>query len=156
MKHLLIIFHSQSGRNQSLALALLTSAQRNPSISVRLLDAFEATSTDWLWADAFILCTPENFAAISGGMKQFLDRVFYPILKAQEQGAHQAKPYFLIVDTGNDGSQCELQLHKILKGMSAKPVQDTVFIYGVPEESDYQLMASLGEGFSEALALGIF
>lgn len=156
MKHLLIVFHSQSGRNQRLALALYQRASQHGQIQTRLLNAFEATAADWLWSDAFILITPENFAAIAGGMKQFLDRIYYPCLAEQEKGGQQGKPYLLVIGTGNDGSQCEFQLTRILKGLSAKPVQDSLFIYGEPTEADIAAMHELAEGFTEALSMGVF
>lgn len=160
MKHLLVVFHSQSGRNQALALALFESACLNVSVETKLMNAFEAQSEDWLWADAFILVCPENFSAISGGMKQFLDRIYYPCLETQQaEGNHaqqQGKPYQLVLASGNGGAQCEQQLQKILKGLLAKPVQDTLFIYGEPKTSDITAMQSLGEAFTEALVIGIF
>ena len=156
MKHLLIVFHSQSGNNLSLALAVFQAAANHSFVETRLLDAYEAQSSDWLWADAFILICPENFAAISGGMKQFLDRMYYPCLDAQSNGEHQAKPYQLVLGTGNDGSQCELQLTRILTGLRAKPVQSSVFVFSPPTSKDLETMHELGEAFTEALAMGVF
>lgn len=159
MKHLLVVFYSQSGRNQALALAVFQAARNNSKVQVKLLNAFEANSGDWLWADAFILVCPENFGAISGGMKQFLDRIFYPCIRAQEHknnGAQLAKPYQLVFSCGNDGSQSDMQITRILKGLGAKPVQASIFIYGEPSVNDIELMTELGQGFVEAITMGIF
>ena len=98
MKHLLIVYHSQSGRNQALALTVFEASRLNRVVETRLLDAYEASAQDWLWSDAFMLIGPENFGAIAGGLKQFLDRIYYPCLDAQVSGLHQAKPYLLIMN----------------------------------------------------------
>ncbi len=47
-------------------------------VEVRVKMALDAEADDLLWADGFILGTPENFAYMSGAMKHFLDRVYYP------------------------------------------------------------------------------
>ena len=62
-KHLLIVYHSQSGTTSQMADAVIRGA-RSPDIDnveVRTRTALEATAADLLWCDAFILGTPENF-----------------------------------------------------------------------------------------------
>ena len=56
----------------------------------------------------------------------------------------------------NDGSNTDKQLQKILTGMRAKKVQETLIIYGKPSHDDLQLLAQTGEAFAEALAMGAF
>lgn len=76
MKHLLIVFHSQSGNTEKMARAVLAGARNEDidDVDVRMLGAFDAGVDDLLWANALILGTPENFGYMSGGMKDFLDR----------------------------------------------------------------------------------
>lgn len=151
-KHLLIVFHSQSGRAESLALAVYKGALREHDVKVKLCRAIDAQSADMLWADALLMVSPENFGAASGGIKDFLDRVYYPL----ERIGKQALPYALIISAGNDGSGCERQLERILKGMAAKKIQDSCIIYGQPAEADLDKVADAGEALAAGLALGIF
>ena len=75
-KHLLIVFHSQSGRAQQLAFSCFFGAGQEPEIDVRLRRAVDASFKDLQWSDGLVMVTPENFGAISGGMKEFLDSVY--------------------------------------------------------------------------------
>ena len=87
-KHLLIITHAPSDNTQKLTQALFSSAQSyieqstdketssGYSLHVTQRQALEATSTDVLDADAIILMTPENLGYLSGGMKDFFDRIY--------------------------------------------------------------------------------
>ena len=73
LKHLLIVFHSQTGCTERLAQAVERGAreQKLDNVEVRILRASEAGPQDLLWADAVLLGTPENFGYMSGGMKDF-------------------------------------------------------------------------------------
>ena len=80
MKHLLIVYHSQSGHTRAMAEAVRRGAlsPEVDGVETRMLSAAGAGPRDLLRADALILGTPENFGYMSGGMKDFLDRTFYP------------------------------------------------------------------------------
>ena len=132
--------------------------------SISLLLADEAESQDILAADALILFCPENFAAVAGGMKSLFDRCFYPWLAAIESTQSSvtmakpqaAKPYQIVIDSGNDGSFCLQQLERILTGVSAKAVQPAVILHAEPTAADIAAMHELGQGFVEALHQGMF
>ena len=67
LKHLLIVYHSQSGNTRAMADAARRGA-RAPDIDgveTRMLSAAEAGARDLLWADALLLGTPENFGYMS-------------------------------------------------------------------------------------------
>ncbi len=69
-KHLLIVFHSQSGTTERMADAVIRGA-RHPDVEgveVRTRSALEADADDLLWCDGFILGTPENFGYMSGAI----------------------------------------------------------------------------------------
>ena len=57
-----------------MAEAAARGAQAQPDIRVRLLPAVEAQPADVLAADGYVFATPETLGAISGLMKDFLDR----------------------------------------------------------------------------------
>ena len=81
MKHLLIVYHSQSCRTEALAHAVWRGASSDDidNVEVRFKLAGDAGVPDLLWANALILGTPENFGYMAGAVKDFLDRTFYPV-----------------------------------------------------------------------------
>ena len=81
MKHLLIVYHTQSGNTGRLAAAVRAGATSElvDDVEVRYLLVREAAAKDLLWADGLLLGTPENFGYMSGAMKDFFDRTFYSV-----------------------------------------------------------------------------
>ncbi len=152
MSNLLIVFHSQSGRNESIALRCYQKATSLPELQVRLRRAIDGSLDDLKWADFLLLITPENFGAIAGEMKGFFDRVFYPSINA----GIAALPYCCIIDTGNDGAQTIFQINRIMKGLASEPVQEPMLIYGTPSEDDFGRCEELVEAIACALDMGIY
>ena len=63
--------------------------------SLRTLRADKAHGNDLLTADGFIFCAPENLASLSGEMKEFFDRCYYPALDRLN-----GLPYALLIAAG--------------------------------------------------------
>jgi multimeric flavodoxin WrbA len=152
-RHLLIVYHSQSGTTSKMADAVIEGA-RHPDIEgvdVRVRDALEASPDDVLWADGMILGTPENFGYMSGAMKYFLDRVYYPC-----ENKVSGMPYGLFVRAGNDGSGAISSITRILTGLSVKQVQDPVLIAGEFDDSRLEECRELGMTMAAGLESGVF
>ena len=152
-KHLLIVFHSQSGSTKQMADAVIRGA-RSPDVDgveVRVKPALEADSSDLLWADALILGTPENFGYMSGAIKYFLDRVYYDC-----EGKVDGKAYALFIRAGNDGSGAIRSVHRILSGLAVKEVQEPVLIKGDFDEARLVECEELGLTMAAGLEAGIF
>ena len=127
---------------------------QNPDIDgveARLRRAGNAGVEDLLWADAVIFGTPENFGYMSGAMKDFLDRVFYPC-----EGKLEATPFAIFIGTGNDGSLAALSLRRILNGLSFKEIQPPVIAVGALTSQHLQACEELGATFAAGLELGVF
>ncbi len=152
-RHLLIVYHSQSGSTQKMAEAVLAGARSEDisGIDVRYKDALEADVEDVLWAHGLILGTPENFGYMSGAMKYFLDRVYYPSL-----GNVDGLPYALFVRAGNDGTGAINSINRILVGLSLRQVQEPVLIAGEFDESRLTDCEELGMTLAAGLEAGIF
>lgn len=151
-KNLLIVFHSQSGRNEQLALACYQAVVDTDTVNCSMKRATDAEARHVIDADALLLIGPENSGLLSGGIKDFLDRVFYPLERAGKQGL----PYALIIGCGNDGSNCERQTDKILKGIQARKIQPTEFVYGPPDDDAIARCCELAAGIAEGLDMGVF
>ena len=152
-KHLLIVFHTQSGTTSRMADAAIRGASSSDvdGVEVRALTALEADADDLLWADAFILGSPENFGYMSGAIKYFLDRVFYECVDKIN-----GRPYALFVRAGNDGSGAIGSMRRILTGLAVKEVQDPVLIVGDFDESRLSECEELGLTMAAGLEAGVF
>ena len=152
-KHLLIVFHSRSGSTRLMADAVIRGAGHPEveNVDLRVRDALEATPEDLLWADGFILGTPENFGYMSGAMKYFLDRVYYECLDRIG-----GRPYALFVRAGNDGGGAISSITRILSGLAVKEVQDPVLISGDFDEARLSDCEELGMTMAAGLEAGIF
>jgi len=120
-------------------------------VEVRVMTALDAGADDLLWADAFILGTPENFGYMSGAMKYFLDRVFYPC-----ENKINGKPWAMFVRAGNDGTGAISSIRRILSGLAVKEVQEPVLIAGEFDESRLEECEQLGLTIAAGLEAGIF
>ncbi len=152
-KHLLIVYHSQSGTTSKMADAVIRGA-RHPDIDgveVRVCDALEATPDDLIWANGMILGTPENFGYMSGAMKSFLDRVYYPC-----EDKVGGMPYALFVRAGNDGTGAISSITRILTGLNVRQVQDPVLIAGDFDEARLSECEELGMTMAAGLESGVF
>jgi len=120
-------------------------------VEVRVKAALEADVDDLLWADAFILGTPENFGYMSGAMKYFLDRVYYPC-----EDKVGGLPYALFVRAGNDGTGAISSITRILTGLNVRQVQDPVLIAGDFDEARLSECEELGMTMAAGLESGVF
>lgn len=120
-------------------------------VEVREKSALEATADDLLWADAFILGTPENFGYMSGAMKYFLDRVYYPC-----EGKIEGRAFALFIRAGNDGTGAISSIRRILTGLAVKEVQEPVLIVGDFDDARLAECEELGLTLAAGLEAGLF
>ena len=71
-----------------MAEAAAIGAATEPGVDVRLVEAVTARPDDVLAADGYVFAAPEKLAALSGLMKDFFDRCYYPVL-----GRINGRPY---------------------------------------------------------------
>ncbi len=152
-KHLLIVSHSQSGSTSRMAEAVIRGACSDDvdNVEVRARTALDADADDLLWCDAFILGTPENFGYMSGAMKYFLDRVFYPC-----EGRIDGKPYALFIRAGNDGSGAVSSIRRILAGLSVREVQEPLMMVGEFDDACLARCEELGLTMAAGLEAGVY
>ncbi|MEZ5569175.1 MAG: flavodoxin [Halioglobus sp.] len=151
MKTLLIVYHSQSGTSAQLAFAACRGARREEAVAVRLLRAWDAGTRDLAAADGLLLVAAENSGALSGGMKDFLDRVFYPAI-----ARGLVLPSALLLSAGNDGRGAQQQALRILSGIPFTQAAETMIRRGEFGAGHAQSAEELGEAFATGLQMGIF
>jgi len=152
MKHLLIVYSSQTGRTEQLVLAAAAGAQgAGEAVEIRLLKGLLAGVDDLLWADGLLLGTPENFGYMSGAVKDFLDRTYYPA-----EGKTIGLPYALMVSAGNDGSGAVRAIERIATGYGWKAVADPLIFKGDVTPEALSSCHELGAAMAAGLGAGIF
>ena len=122
-KQLLVVYHSATGGSLQLAQAAVRGAQQEPTISVTLAQAAQASSEQLLGAAGFIFVAPEMLGSLSGVMKDFFDRHYYSCLE-QLNG----KPYALIICAGSDGQGAIRQTERIATGWRLKKVAEPILV----------------------------
>ncbi|MEQ9506199.1 MAG: flavodoxin family protein [Hyphomonas sp.] len=121
MKQLLIIWHSRTGGSEAMARAAFEGAKGEGE--ARILRASEAQAEDVLAAAGYLFAGPENLAALSGEMKEFFDRCYYPVL-----GRIEGRPYAQMICAGSDGENAARQLARIATGWRLKEVQPPMIV----------------------------
>ncbi len=151
MKSLLIVYHSQSGSCARLAGAAREGARTEPGVEILLKRAWDAGVADLQGVDGLMLVAAENSGALSGGMKDFLDRTFYPAIDRA-----LVLPYALLVSAGNDGRNAARQAGRILSGYPFPAAAETVILRGEVDAAQLQAARELGMAFAAGIAMGIF
>lgn len=162
-KTLLIVYHSMTGGTRQMAEAAQAGAAEEGGVTVRLLHAAQAGPDDVLAADGYLFATPENLAAISGQLKDFFDRCYYPALDRIN-----GRPYACLVCAGSDGQNAVRQIERIATGWRLKPVAEPIIVCThaqTPEAilapkqvgaDDLERCRAVGQAMAIGLALGVF
>ncbi len=152
-KTLLIVCNTPSANTQKLADATFAGANDDAidHTLVHLKNPLDTSSQDVLSADGILLGTTENFGYMSGLMKDFLERIYYPCLEET-----QGKPYALYVKAGNDGQGAKTSVERIINGLGWKAIQPTTILQGTYEPSFNKQCYELGMTFAAGLEAGIY
>jgi multimeric flavodoxin WrbA len=151
MKNLLIIYHSQSGNTDQMAQSVLLGAKTEDQASVKLLRAFDADLDDLRWADGVLFGTPENFGTMSGALKDFFDRTYYPA-----EPYKLNLPYGVFISAENDGTGAARDIDRIAKGYPLRKISEPVIAKGAISADYLQQCQDLGAAMAAGLALGIY
>ena len=158
---LLIVWHSRTGATQAMAEAAYVGARGE--IETRLIGAETASPDDLLAATGYIFACPENLAAMSGAMKEFFDRCYYPVL-----GRIEGRAYATLIAAGSDGSGAQRQLDRIATGWRLRRVADPVIVDTAAQTAeailapkslpaaDLDRCYALGQALGAGLAMGAF
>lgn len=163
MPILLIVYHSLTGGTLQMAQAFQAGAAATGEVEVRLQHASATQPDEVLQADGLVFATPENLASISGMLKDFFDRCYYPALDRI-----QGRPYATLICAGSDGSNAARQIARIATGWRLKPVAEPIIICTHAQEPEAILAPKqippeelercheLGEAMAAGLVMGVF
>jgi multimeric flavodoxin WrbA len=163
MKTMLIVYHSMTGGTKQMAEAAAAGARTERELTVALLKAADAGPADVLAADGYLFATPENLASMSGLMKDFFDRSYYPALDRLN-----GRPYATLVCAGSDGRQAAAQIERIATGWRLRAVAEPLIVCTraqAPEailrpkqiaRTDLERCEEIGATLAAGIAMGIF
>jgi NAD(P)H-dependent FMN reductase len=153
MKKLLVVSHTPSDNTRVLTQAVLAGALHPDigGIEVSHTQPLQTGAEEVLAADAIILGSTENFGYMSGAMKDFFDRIYYPCLEKTE-----SLPYALFIRAGNDGLGAQSSIERIVKGLAWKQVQAPLICCGDWQDSFAEQCEELGMTLAAGLEVGIF
>lgn len=152
-KQLLIVAHAPSPNTQLLVTAVLKGAQHPEiqGINSRWIPPLEATPEDVLAADGIILGTTENLGYMSGALKDFFDRCYYPVLEKK-----QGLPCALYIRAGLDGTGTRRAIESIVTGLRWNWVQQPLTLKGDWQNNFLEQAEELGLTMAAGLESGIF
>ncbi|ARN81259.1 flavodoxin family protein [Methylocystis bryophila] len=152
-KRLLIVAHAPSPNIERLRDAALAGA-RAPEIEdveAQALSPFDARPEHVLAAQAILLGTPENLGYMSGALKDFFDRCYYPLLEKTE-----GLPYALFIRAGSDGTGTRRAVESIATGLRWRSVHEPLICRGPWREEFVEEARDLGMFVAAGLDAGIF
>ena len=161
MKRLLIVYHSRTGAARQMATAAFEAARAETDTV--LMRAAEAGPDDLLGADGYLFAAPENLAALSGEMKEFFDRCYYPVL-----GRIEGRPYALMIAAGSDGTGAARQAARIATGWRLREAQpplilntsaqtpEEILAEKVIPEAELERCRELGAALGAGIKMGVF
>ena len=163
MKQVLIVFHSATGGTLAMAQAAWEGARAEAGVRTRLLTAAEAGPAEVLAADGYLFAAPENLAALSGVMKDFFDRCYYPVLDRVA-----GRPYAAMICAGSDGAGAARQIARIVTGWRLRAVAAPLIVCTgaqtpaailapkVIAAAELARCRELGAGLAAGVGLGVF
>lgn len=158
---LLIVWHSRTGAARAMAQAALQGAACEGG--ARMLAATDACADDLLAAQGYLFACPENLGTMSGAMKDFFDRCYYPLM-----GQIEGRPFATAIAAGSDGSGAERQIERIVTGWRLRRIAEGLVVNleaQTPEAilapktvppAALQKCHDLGQSFGAGLAMGLF
>lgn len=155
---LLIVYHTQFGATEQMANAALAGARAIDDVDTTIKRAADAGIDDLLGCEALLIATSENFGSLSGMVKDFLERVYYPC-----EGKVDGKPYSVLICASNDGAGAMFQTDRIATGLRLRKVHPgTIYKSGIVAQSHtvpratLDLCAEIGGTLAAGLSAGIY
>ncbi|MDN6319121.1 MAG: flavodoxin family protein [Marinobacter sp.] len=152
-KKLLIVSHAPSPNTLTLREAVAQGAGHEDieNVEVTVLAPLDAGPEDVLACDAIILGTTENLGYMSGALKDFFDRSYYPCLEKT-----QGLPFTYYIRAGHDGTGTQRAIESITTGLRWKTVQEPLLCRGEYSDEFEGQCRELGMYVAASLDAGLF
>ena len=145
MSKILVVYCSLSGNTKAAAEAVAEGA-RSAGANVVVKNGFEAQPADLLHCQAVALGSYDAFSYMGGGLKDFLDRAFYP---TQNQVA--GKPYVAFLTHGGGGKAIQ-SIEAVAQTFNLRKAANAVLVKGHPDGKEAADLKALGSKLAAAVA----
>jgi len=152
-RRLLVVAHAPSANTRRLVEAVedgIRSAEA-ANVAWEVMRPFDAEPEHVRRAFSMIPATTENLGYMSGALKDFFDRIYYPCLEHT-----QGMPYALYIRAGHDGTGTRRGVETITTGLRWRAVQDPLVLRGAWQEAFIEPCRELGAAMAAGLDLGVF
>ncbi len=149
---MLVVAHAPSVNTISMAESVVRGGC-DPSIngvSVVWKSPFDVGENDVLVCDALILGTPENLGYMSGALKDFFDRIYYPCLEKT-----QGLPFAMYIRARHDGTGTRRAIESIAGGLRWRQSCELLLCQGDFKEVFLTQCEELGMFMAAGLEAGI-
>jgi multimeric flavodoxin WrbA len=148
---LLVVHHTPSPATHTLLEAVLdgTRAEGIEGVEVVVRPALTTSEVDALEADGYLLGTPANLGYVSGALKHFFDRIYYPCLDATV-----GRPFGAWVHGNDDVTGAVHAIERITTGLRWRPAQAPVEVTGPPDGAARDACWELGAAVAAGLTMG--
>ena len=143
MSKILVVYCSLSG-NTKAAADLVAEGARSAGAEVVVKDGFSAQPADLLQCGAVALGSYDAFSYMGGGLKDFLDRAFYPT-----KDGVTGKPYAVFITHGG-GGKAVASIEAIAQSFKFRKVADSVLVKGRPGGQAVADLKTLGAKLAAA------
>jgi flavorubredoxin len=143
MSKVLVVYCSMTGNTKAAAEAVADGA-KGAGAEVVLKEGFAAQPKDLLGCDAVALGSYYAFSYMGGGLKDFLDRAFYP-----SQNAVVDKPYAAFLSHGG-GGKAIASIESVAASFKLKKASDPVLVKGKPDAEAASRLKALGAKLAAA------
>ena len=143
MPKVLVAYCSMTGNTKAAAEAVAEGA-RAAGAQVTLKEGFAAHPDDLLGCGAVALGSYDAFSYMGGGLKDFLDRAYYPT-----KGRVTDKPYAAFITHGGGGKAIQ-SVESVAKSFKFKRAAEAVLVNGRPEGQALAGLRALGAKLAAA------
>ncbi|MBU4212589.1 MAG: flavodoxin [Verrucomicrobia bacterium] len=145
MSKILVVYCSLSGNTKAAAEAVAEGA-RSTGATVLVKNGFEAQPADLLNCQAVALGSYDAFSYMGGGLKDFLDRAFYPT-----QNQVTGKPYVAFLTHGGGGKAIQ-SIESLAQKFKLRKAVNAVLVKGHPDGKKAADLKALGIKLAAAVA----
>jgi len=143
MAKVLVVYCSMTGNTKAAAEAVAEGA-RDAGAQVTLKKGADAEQKDLLECNAVALGSYDAFSYMGGGLKDFLDRAYYPT-----KGQVTDKPYAAFLTHGGGGKAIQ-SIESIAQSFKFRKIAEPVLVKGKPEAQAIAGLKALGASLATA------
>jgi multimeric flavodoxin WrbA len=119
-------------------------------VEVVVRPALTCPEVDVLEADGYVLGTTANIGYMSGALKHFFDRIYYPCL-----GETAARPFGFWVHGNSDTTGAVRALETVTTGLEWRTVHEPVTVIGEVGGDDRDALYDLGGTVAASLVMDL-